>query len=91
MGRGAASRRERITLLAKSVPPCPVEIVLVRTATLILLRVEREEGRVWGGIESLAKIRLGKAAFLDSYDDWFRLLETLYFRRRRKTLYRLWF
>lgn len=42
MGRGAASRRERITLLAKSVPPCPVEIVLVRTATLILLRVERE-------------------------------------------------
>lgn len=39
----------------------------------------------------MAKIRLGKAAFLDCYDDWFRFLETLYFRRRQKTLYRFWF
>lgn len=58
MGRGAASRRERITLLAKSVPLRPVEIVLVRTATLILLRVERK-GYDGYGVESRDWRKLG--------------------------------
>lgn len=39
----------------------------------------------------MAKIRLGKVAVSDFYDDWFRLLESLYFRRRQKTPYRFWF